>query len=276
MMPLSLPVTVCAPDNVLLHELAVQLPFVTVNVVAPVTSPIEFLKLSKPAAVYAWLPPAVIVALAGLRTILASAPGFTVRVNVCVASGGTEFVALIEIVKVPAVVAVPAIVAVPLPRSIKLTPAGKLPVSLKLGVGVPLVMTVNDPAMPAVNVALLPLVICGGVPTTFNDAVLLTAPVPPSFDVIAPVVLFLIPVVVPVTLTEIVHELFPVTVPPDKLIDPDPATAVVVPLQVVVTFGVFATTKPTGSTSVKPTPVKLFGFELEMVKVRLVLVFRLI
>jgi len=38
-MPLSFPVTVCAPAIVLLQELPVQVPLVTKKVVAPVTSP---------------------------------------------------------------------------------------------------------------------------------------------------------------------------------------------------------------------------------------------
>jgi hypothetical protein len=54
--------------------------------------------------------------------------------------------------KVAATVVVPASVAVPLPLSLNITPLGRLPVSLRLGVGVPEVVTVKVPAMPAVKV----------------------------------------------------------------------------------------------------------------------------
>jgi hypothetical protein len=67
---------------------------------------------------------------------------------------------------VPATVAVPARVAVPLPLSWKLTPLGRTPVSFSVGVGVPLAVTVNPPADPAVNVVLAALMIAAGVPVT--------------------------------------------------------------------------------------------------------------
>ena len=81
-------------------------------------------------------------------------------------------------------------------------------------------------------------------------------PVPPSLDVTFPVVLFLIPAVVPVTFTENVQELLAAMVPPLRLITPDPAVAVMVPLpqEPVMPFGV-ETTRPAGSVSVNPTPV---------------------
>jgi len=149
-------------------------------------------------------------------------------------------------------------------------------VKLKLAFGVPEVVTVNEFATPAVKVALLPLVMVGGVPTIFKVAVLLVAPVPPSVEVIGPVVLGFMPVVVAVTFTEIVHEPLPATDPADKLIEPEPATAVVVPLQEVLRpFGV-ATTNPAGKISVKAMPLRLVVFGFEIVNVRLVLVFRLI
>lgn len=166
-------------------------------------------------------------------------------------------------------------VAEPPPLSVKLIALGSVPVSLRLGGGVPVVVTGKELDTPAVNVTLLLLVIVGGVPTTLMLAVAVF-PVPPSFEVTAPVVLFFMPVVVAVTLTEIAQELLPATVPPDKVIDPDPATAVVVPPQVVLSPLGVATTNPAGRTSVNATPVRLFELELLMVKVRLVVVFRLI
>jgi len=168
---------------------------------------------------------------------------------------------------------VPAIVAVPLPLSVKVTVLGKDPVSLKLGVGVPEVVTVNEFAIPAVNVALLPLVIVGGVPVTFNVAVLLVAPGPLSVELITLVVFSFVPVVVPVTFTEIEHKPLAATVPLDKLIELEPATAAVVPPQVLLAaFGV-ETTSPVGKVSLNATPLRLVEFGLLMVNVRLVLAF---
>jgi len=43
------------------------------------------------------------------------------------------------------------------------TPVGNAPVSLKVGLGVPVVVTVNVPAVPTVNVVLLALVMTGAV-----------------------------------------------------------------------------------------------------------------
>src|SRR5437660_378242 len=83
---------------------------------------------------------------------------------------------------------------------------------------------------------------------------------PPSVDVTAFVVLLFVPAVVPVTLTENVHdEPAPgdaVSVPPDKLIEPLPATAVIVPApqEPARPFGV-ETTRPAGRVSVKATPL---------------------
>ena len=61
---------------------------------------------------------------------------------------------------------IPARVPVPFPLSVKDTPLGSVaPPSLMAGVGVPVVVTVNDPAAPTVNVAALALVITGAVST---------------------------------------------------------------------------------------------------------------
>ena len=43
------------------------------------------------------------------------------------------------------------------------TPLGSAPVSVRVGAGVPVVVTVKLPAVPAVNVVLLALVIAGAV-----------------------------------------------------------------------------------------------------------------
>src|SRR5438046_3025590 len=88
-------------------------------------------------------------------------------------------------------------------------------------------------------------------------------PVPPSVEVTLPVVLFFTPAVVPCTFTETVHEALVARVPADRLTEPEPATAVAVPPQVLLRpFGV-ATTRPAGKLSVKATPVRatlVFGF----------------
>jgi hypothetical protein len=157
--------------------------------------------------------------------------------------------------------------------SVKVTVLGKGPVSLKLGVGVPEVVTVKELATPAVNVALLPLVIVGGVPVTFNVAVLLVAPGPLSVEVITLVVFSFVPVAVPVTFTEIEHELLAATVPPDKLIELEPAIADGVPLQVLLNAFEIETTRPAGNVSLNATPLRLVEFGLLMVNVRLVLAF---
>ena len=122
------------------------------------------------------------------------------------------------------------------------------------------------------------LAIDGGA-TTVRIAVLLVAPVPPSVEVIAPVVLLLLPPVVPVTSTEKVHD-DPaagdaVNVPPDRLMVPLLAAAVIVPLpQEPVTLGVAATTTPPGKLSVKPTALSALAvFELVMVKLSVLLAF---
>src|SRR5262245_21138368 len=56
---------------------------------------------------------------------------------------------------------VPLNVPVPLPLSTNVTPAGKTPLNVIAGGGKPLVVTVNDPAAPARNVAPAALVIAG-------------------------------------------------------------------------------------------------------------------
>ena len=55
--------------------------------------------------------------------------------------------------------------------STKVTPLGRAPVSLNDGVGVPVVVTVKLPAVPAVNVVALALVIAGAVPPLFTVSV---------------------------------------------------------------------------------------------------------
>jgi hypothetical protein len=109
--------------------------------------------------------------------------------------------------------------------------------------------------------------------------VLLVAPVPPSVEVIAPVVLLLLPALVPVTATEKVHAEpaagDAVRVPPDRLMVLLPAVPLIVPLpQEPVTLGVEATTTPAGRLSVKATPLKALAvFGLVTVKLSVLLPF---
>src|ERR1700674_7898 len=109
---------------------------------------------------------------------------------------------------------------------------------------------------------------------TLVVAVLLVAPVPPSLELIVPVVFAASPGAVPFTCTLKVHEELWVTVPLDRLIVPVPAMAVTVPLHVLLTLGVLDTTRipvTLGSVSLNATPVRspaAVRFGLLMVKVR--------
>src|SRR6266436_1111818 len=89
----------------------------------------------------------------------------TVSVKFCVAFGVTPFCAVNVMANVPDAVGVPLSVPVPLPLSRNVTPLGKAPLSVMLGVGDPVVVTVNVPAAPAWNVTAFALVIVGGWPT---------------------------------------------------------------------------------------------------------------
>jgi hypothetical protein len=79
-------------------------------------------------------------------------------------------------------------------------------------------------------------------------------PVPPSVEVTC-TLLFFTPAVVPCTLTTTVQLALAAIVPALRVIEPEPAVAVTVPLQVLLSpFGV-ATTRPAGRVSVKATPL---------------------
>src|ERR1051325_10333523 len=93
------------------------------------------------------------------------------------------------------------------------------------------------------------------VPSTFTLAVAVK-PVPPSVDVIAPVVLTCRPAVVPVTFTEKVQDVVAARVAPVSVIRFVPAAAVIVPPpQVPLNPGGVETTRPPGSVSLNPIPV---------------------
>jgi hypothetical protein len=108
----------------------------------------------------------------------------------------------------------------------------------------------------------------GGVATDrFAVAVL---PVPPFVDVTLPVVLTKFPDAVPVTFTVTVQLLLAAMVPPVSEMLPEPATAVAVPPQVLVSPLGVATTSPAGKVSVNATPVSATALApgLVMVKVK--------
>ena len=96
------------------------------------------------------------------------------------------------------------------------------------------------------------LIMTGG-PVTVMEA-FDVLPVPASVEVTW-TLLFFTPAVVPCTFTETVQEALAARVPLERLMLPDPATAVAVPPHVLLSaFGV-ATTKPAGRLSVKAIPV---------------------
>ena len=109
----------------------------------------------------------------------------TVNVKGCVASGFTPLVA----VKVSPNVDPPPVVGVPLSTpvpafdpvpGVNVTPAGRAPLPLKVGVGVPDVVTVKVPGWPTTNVALFALVMTGG-DWTLSVNVWFTGPPTPLF-----------------------------------------------------------------------------------------------
>ena len=99
------------------------------------------------------------------------------------------------------------------------------------------------------------LLITGAV-NTLRVAVLLVAPVPPSVDVIAPVVLAFAPALVPITCTVTVQEPPAAIVPPLNVSVVSPGLGANVPPQVVLAPVGESTCNPEGSTSVNDTPVR--------------------
>ena len=133
--------------------------------VTPLGSPPASVRegVGKPVAVTANVPAAPTVNVALVPLVIAGAWS-TVSVKVCVASVPIPLCALMDreyVLPVPAA-GVPLRVAVPFLLSTKVTPVGSAPVSVRDGAGKPDVVTVNDPAPPTVNVALLVLVIAAG------------------------------------------------------------------------------------------------------------------
>ena len=111
-----------------------------------------------------------------------------------------------------------------------------------------------------------------GGPITVIVAVLLDSPGPLSVDETGPVVLFCTPAAMPCTFTLTLQLAFAASVAPVRLIEPEPAAAVTVPVQVVTSpFGV-ATCKPAGRVSLNATPVSA-RLELGLLSVKVSEVF---
>jgi len=99
-------------------------------------------------------------------------------------------------------------------------------------------------------------------------------PVPPFVELTV-TLLFFVPAVMPITFIEKVHELLAASVAPAKLIEEEPAVAVIVPPPhaPVNPFGV-ATSNPDGKVSVKATPANtVLEFGLVTVKLKAVVPF---
>src|SRR5208283_349084 len=78
----------------------------------------------------------------------------------------------------PGVFATPLSVAVPLPLSTKVTPVGSVPASVMEGVGLPVAVITNVTVEPAVNEALLMLVMAGAWFTVSVKVCVASAPMP--------------------------------------------------------------------------------------------------
>lgn len=94
-----------------------------------------------------------------LLALVIAGAWFTLSVKFWVAFGETPFDAVIVIGYVPPVLAAGVPMSTPADESV--TPLGKAPVSVNVGDGKPVAVTVNDPAVPTVNVVLAGLVMAG-------------------------------------------------------------------------------------------------------------------
>jgi hypothetical protein len=114
--------------------------------------------IGKPAAVTVKLPATPLENVTWLVEVIAGAAS-AVRMNIWVAAGATPLPAVMVIGKVPLCVGVPE----SSPPDVNVTPAGRAPVSLKVGAGEPVAVTVKVPAVPSVKVVLFTEVIRGAV-----------------------------------------------------------------------------------------------------------------
>jgi hypothetical protein len=93
-----------------------------------------------------------------LPSVTVAFPLFTVKVTAWLAVPAV-LVAVKVMAKVPACAGLPLSTPV---AELKATPVGKAPLSVIVGVGEPVAVTVKEPGTPTVNVVLLALVIAGG------------------------------------------------------------------------------------------------------------------
>ena len=117
----------------------------------------------EPVAVTVNVPAVPCVKVVWLAEVIAGAvpAGLTVSAKDWLAGEPTPLVAVKVIGKDPDWVGVPASAPVP---GVKVTPFGRVPDSARVGVGEPVAVTVNVPAVPSVNVVWLAEVMAGGVP----------------------------------------------------------------------------------------------------------------
>lgn len=103
--------------------------------------------------------------------------GFTVRINVWTALLPTPLVAVIVILNGLPVAEAGVPLSTPV-AALNVTPLGNAPVSLSVGVGKPVAVTMNVPAVPTANVVLFVLVIAGacGVGVTVRVAIVAKVP----------------------------------------------------------------------------------------------------
>src|ERR1043165_8227362 len=146
-------------------SVAVPLPLST-NVTPPGSAPVSLrtidAPLGKPVVVTVNVPATPTLNVAAFALVMAGA-WLIVRVKDWLAFGRLPLAAPKVIAYVPPVPAfgVPESVAVPLPLLTKVTPPGSTPVSLIVGAGKPVVVTVKVPGAPTVKAALFALVIAG-------------------------------------------------------------------------------------------------------------------
>jgi len=109
-----------------------------------------------------------------------AAPWFTTSVKFCTAAVPTPLLAVIASgypFAVPGA-GVPLRVAVPSPLSTNVTPVGNAPVSVRDGVGVPIVVMEKNPTDPTVKVVVLPEVIAAVEFTLNVNACVVDEPTP--------------------------------------------------------------------------------------------------
>jgi hypothetical protein len=116
--------------------------------------------VGKPVAVTVNVPAAPKVNDVVFALVIAAA-WLTVSMKLCVAAVPIPLLAVKVMLYAPPVPAAGVPLSTPV-EGLKVTPLGNVPVTVKVGAGRPVAVTVNEPAVPAVNVVIFPLVIPGG------------------------------------------------------------------------------------------------------------------